>query len=355
MYTTLQAGRAIAAIGVLLSHMTVLMALQKYGGNVVADLWFKAGTFGVDYFFVLSGFIIYTAHKKDIGQADRLKPYLLKRFTRVYPLYWLYTAGFATLVLLGVGDKAFDTGPLDWLSHLTLIHWTAAEAPLSVAWTLFFEIQFYALFGLAIINKRAAAIGLLIWLTAILALGSSSYGGLGKGTFLVELTSWYNMNFLVGVAAAFALERLRGAYARSAILVGLLCVAGFIVAWHEGFYEAQPRVRLIGAMGFALLVYGGVAFESATGRRAPKPLTFLGDASYTIYLAHLPLASLYMMVVTRLGVIERIGVAATFILGCVIVTAICGVLYVVIEKWIIKQSRVLTTKTSNRSAPLATA
>ncbi|PKR89657.1 hypothetical protein CXZ10_09865 [Pleomorphomonas diazotrophica] len=99
MFTSLQAGRALVATAVLFSHMTVLMAVEKYGGLDFFDGWLKAGAFGLDYFFVLSGFIIYAAQGKHLGRLSALKPYLLKRFSRVFPIYWVYTAGFTSFVL----------------------------------------------------------------------------------------------------------------------------------------------------------------------------------------------------------------------------------------------------------------
>jgi len=219
-----------------------------------------------------------------------------------------------------------------------LIHWTDAKAPLSVAWTLFFEVQFYLLFAVAIASKRAAVLGLTAWLIVILTFGSAEYGD-AKGLLLVDLFSWYNLNFLLGIAAAVGVARLRDRFARTSVIAGIAFVVVFLLSWREGLYDVYSQVRLIGGVGFALVVYGGVSLERSTGWSAPRMLVFLGDASYTIYLAHLPLASLYMMVASRFGVIERIGVTATFALGCLSVLALCSGLYFAVERPVISWSR----------------
>src|SRR5271165_5758308 len=47
---------------------------------------------GVDFFFVLSGFVMIYAHWYDIGRPDRVRRYCVKRFLRIYPPYWIITA-----------------------------------------------------------------------------------------------------------------------------------------------------------------------------------------------------------------------------------------------------------------------
>ena len=54
---------------------------------------------GVDFFFVLSGFIIYRVHRGDIGSPHRLSRYAWRRFVRIYPTYWIILAGFGLLLL----------------------------------------------------------------------------------------------------------------------------------------------------------------------------------------------------------------------------------------------------------------
>lgn len=85
---SLQVLRAIAALLVVMYHSNVfsdLILKREYLMGI-----FRFGYSGVDLFFVLSGFIIYYAHKNDFGNFSKLRPYLIKRFTRIYRILLVY-------------------------------------------------------------------------------------------------------------------------------------------------------------------------------------------------------------------------------------------------------------------------
>src|SRR5689334_16306076 len=78
---TLEVGRGVAALLVALFHCTGMY--QKYFGTTVFDYAFHGGHSGVEYFFVLSGFIIYYMHANDIGQPERFGNFAVKRAIRI--------------------------------------------------------------------------------------------------------------------------------------------------------------------------------------------------------------------------------------------------------------------------------
>lgn len=80
---SLQVCRGIAAILVAFVHATA-----QYERNMPVSFlanWFTFGHSGVDFFFVLSGFIIWFIHSEDIGKPNRFKNFALKRLARIYP------------------------------------------------------------------------------------------------------------------------------------------------------------------------------------------------------------------------------------------------------------------------------
>lgn len=85
---TLQAGRAFAALSVLLFHTNVTLGLKKYLGTDVFPI-FNAGNSGVQFFFVLSGFVIFYAHRSDLGRSQQLGRYMFRRFSRLVPPLWV--------------------------------------------------------------------------------------------------------------------------------------------------------------------------------------------------------------------------------------------------------------------------
>jgi len=101
---TVQGGRAGAAIAVVLFHCTGIVGLQKYGGHAAFDVVTKSGDLGVDFFFVLSGFIILHAHFRDIGVGNKIGRYVWRRVTRIYPVYRAYLTALFVLIALGVGS-----------------------------------------------------------------------------------------------------------------------------------------------------------------------------------------------------------------------------------------------------------
>src|SRR4028118_2377207 len=83
----LQVYRGIAAVLVVMFHLTDMSA-QRLNQVTFFNL-FEAGWSGVDYFFVLSGFIMVYVHRSAIGKKDQLKSFLVKRAVRIYPIYWI--------------------------------------------------------------------------------------------------------------------------------------------------------------------------------------------------------------------------------------------------------------------------
>jgi len=84
--TGVQAARGIAALLVVVHHCAGTLALPKYAGVAFAGGYFVPfGRAGVDFFFVLSGFIIAWIHSGDVGDRSQLGQYTAKRLARIFP------------------------------------------------------------------------------------------------------------------------------------------------------------------------------------------------------------------------------------------------------------------------------
>jgi exopolysaccharide production protein ExoZ len=173
---------------VVLYHGSRMIALPQYVGHIPLGYFFSFGHAGVDFFFVLSGFIITYVHRADIGNPRRLNQYLWKRVTRIYPLYWFVTA----IVLIFASFSAEKLARLDaWhvIASLALIP-HAREPLLGVAWTLQYEMLFYLTFAIAILHARAGILLLAVGVLAVLV--AQIYPATGQlGSFL---TSRYHCN-----------------------------------------------------------------------------------------------------------------------------------------------------------------
>ena len=140
------------------------------------------GHAGVDFFFVLSGFIITFVHRTDIGKPKRLGHYLERRFTRVFPFYWLVL--IFSLLATWLLHRAQFPAVREILANLLLLPQTEDKI-VGGAWTLVYEIMFYFVFAIAICNRRIGAAVLCVWAALVaagffLTRGSGSFRSLSR-------------------------------------------------------------------------------------------------------------------------------------------------------------------------------
>ncbi len=109
----IQSFRGFAAMAVVAFHTSIGMADPRYFGQPVLTWLTWKMNLGVDFFFVLSGFIIALAHNNDLGQPKQIIGYFKKRLIRIYPIYWVYLTMFCALALAGFSTKAtLPTNPV---------------------------------------------------------------------------------------------------------------------------------------------------------------------------------------------------------------------------------------------------
>ena len=253
-----QAARGIAALMVVIYHATRSLSLPQYLGHIPFANVFGFGHAGVDFFFVLSGFIITHAHVADVGRPERLNRYLWRRFTRIYPIYW-----FVTLIEIGHAvfspDSAVRLSP-SHLLHSFLLLPENSWPLVSVAWTLQFEVLFYLVFAFAIVDRRFCKpliIGtLLVVLLGVLGLRGGLWAGL--------LESPFNIEFLLGIAVARLLARRRVQYPGTVVTAGVMC---FLAAGAMEVLEVLPLDGVIGRVLYgsssAAILSGLVEMERA--------------------------------------------------------------------------------------------
>jgi exopolysaccharide production protein ExoZ len=304
-----QIARGLAATIVVLAHANLLIDSNMFHG------WFVEGWCGVDFFFVLSGFIIFYANGKDIGHPERLSLYAYKRFVRIFPIYWIYTLGILLVgfALLPVLHKQLivwiKISPLTILKCLSLYPTDAAHNVMPfipVAWTLSYELLFYIVFGgLIFFPKRIAGVIFSIWMLSSVTSLILNYGP--ADPLLTVLTSPKNVEFFFGAAIAYLVvrkpQRWRGFYwpALTAAVVALT------LAWsnaHMHYRYLASYNPLSFGIPFAAIVFCVVGLELSNSRdlRAwQRPFLYAGDASYSIYLVHFPLVVLFKVLLPRLG------------------------------------------------------
>jgi peptidoglycan/LPS O-acetylase OafA/YrhL len=314
--TGVQAARGIAALLVVAMHSRDHL-LKAFGAFPFADS-VAFGHAGVDFFFVLSGFIILHVHEGDIGRPASLGRYLQRRFTRVYPLYW---AVLAVTVLLGV--IRHPPPPLADLAGASLLLPLRGDLPVSIAWTLQHEIVFYAAFAVLIVNRRLGVALFGCWLAWI---GCGVLGVVGDATegWLVNVHSVFDVEFFLGMLAAWTLRRVKVPAPRAMLLVGGLAFLAVGIA--ENMSLARPladATHLGYGVGAMLMVIGMVEAERRGRLRAPGFLVTLGGASYALYLTHLMASAALWQALRLTGLADTLPVWLQFA-GFVLVSVAVG-------------------------------
>lgn len=277
-----EASRGVAAVLVVLYHAA--LHIEAHVGGRIAYGIAHFGHAGVDFFFVLSGFIISFVHHRDIGKPRRLAHYAQRRFTRVFPFYWIvlvyYLADQALFhrdELPGAADMVFN--------FLLLPH--AREPIVGGAWTLVFEVLFYMVIAVAICSRRLGALLLVAW-ALIIALGASGYEWGAGLSLLSALSAPFCLEFFLGIGAAYVLLTRKVPHS------GVIALAGIVAFGLAGIAEVVGALNGFGWTarvvygGCSVLIVLGLVERERLGRiKVPRVMALLGQASYSVYLVHL--------------------------------------------------------------------
>ena len=181
------------------------------------------------------------------------------------------------------------------ITSILLILTPPLDPALSVAWTLMHELLFYVFFGLIYISRKIFFATFTLWGMMILFF---SFKFLGSETLIGFLLEPRNLQFMLGIIAALVVKDGKANVA--CLFTGLVMVIIFIFGLNSEAvqYENYDSVEAIylGAC-FMLIVIGLCSIESKV--KYPKVLSFMGTASYSIYLVHNPMISVLNRVAGR--------------------------------------------------------
>ena len=206
----LQIFRGIAALMVVVHHSIGSIKYYHKIDSSFLSLVGAIGKYGVDFFFVLSGFIIaYTAYYK-YDAPNAFSDYVKSRLIRIYVPY-LPIGVFMLLLYSFFPSLSHGNRDLSVLTSLTLI--PHGNPALSVAWTLSFELCFYMLFSLSFFSRKAWNFLVVFWVLSVVVFNYTSLASLAilKTPFLYVLFSPYNIEFVFGfILALFIVKKENG-------------------------------------------------------------------------------------------------------------------------------------------------
>ncbi len=295
---------------------------------------FETGYIGVDLFFVISGFIIAHVHFSDIGRRERYIPYIYKRLTRIYPLYWILFLAVMPLyfVVPGAGDD-FQRNPVSLIGSFFLLP-VPPKQVIGVAWSLVPEMIFYAMFGLAILNRRLGVAMLSCWSLLILV---NQFVDLAPNYAISELLSVRFFGFFVGIGIAVLMPAWK--IPPLPLFVGAFL---FLALPHALLQSGETQLFL----SYFVPVYlaGGILVGLAVSldnrnQPAPKPLVLLGNATYSVYLFHWLVGWILQNAIQKLGIGASIPAIPCFLFLVVAMLAAGYTVHVFLEKPIMALSR----------------
>ncbi|NJK69480.1 MAG: acyltransferase [Microcoleus sp. SU_5_3] len=328
----LQVYRGIAALLVVLFHLND-MSLDRLNKVSLFNL-FEAGWSGVDYFFVLSGFIMVYVHRSAIGKQNQLKSFLVKRAVRIYPIYWIITLVVLVffLVIPGFANNQ-DLGLAKIIMSLLLL--PNPDLPiLNVGWTLIYELYFYFLFSIAIWFKPKHSVPILSSWLFVTILHYLKIVKFPDSAFLLNLVFGnMNLEFVLGCLAGYIVIKFGSQVSKNRwVFLGVANLGYVVLLVILATTELEvDRISSFAVLA-AILIIGSASIDLKDAPKVPQVLTYLGDASYSIFLTHGPLISATTKVLQKANLGKYFdSFFAPALLGLIAVVVGC-IFYSLIEK-----------------------
>lgn len=280
---SLQVYRGLAALFVLIHHNAASISYYHNFDSSILNFAGNIGKYGVDFFFVLSGFIISYTSLSKVNVKGTLKKYLKNRFLRIYVPY--LPIGVLVYLLYMLFPSASNSNrEISTLTSLTLI--PHGKPALSVAWSLTFELLFYIFYSLRFIGKNVFRICLFLWLSLIILVNLfSPITIIENGALYHLVTSPYNIEFLLGVLLSYVLNKKIkiNFYINILILITLGLSFLYLVGFDVNFFDFLPNL-LFSLFVLFMMYFTIIHKNNSFGSRSF--FMIIGNASYSIYLVH---------------------------------------------------------------------
>jgi peptidoglycan/LPS O-acetylase OafA/YrhL len=332
--------RALAALLVLVMHTEQNIPTGLY--SILP--FFARGYLGVDFFFVLSGFIITYVYLSGLANPNGALAliFLWHRFIRLYPVHLTILAGLVGIVYVASVVGIVLNNPQDWqwkdlIWHLTLLQaWgvTAGTGWNAPSWSISAEWFAYLLFPLlapALIRVHERSTALLIAVAALVTMA------------LVFAIADWTLNTWVGAPVLTRVfgEFLCGAALCRAVALGkelprssgdILGTSAFLI-FLLGASVGLPDIALVALL--ALTIFGAATSSGYLAQLLGSgPLVWLGEISYSIYMMHFPILIIIRRLWERLGFAkwEIAGKTFAFLITAALIIALSAMMFYLVER-----------------------
>lgn len=334
--------RGLAAFAVVIYHFTDPSFFAK-DARPALHLW--VGTYGVHLFFMISGYVILVSALR----ARRSRDFVVSRFSRLYPPYWI--ALTLTAVLIAVfGVAASPAGTLTpalvAINATMFQRWLNVENVDLVYWTLGVELQFYALMlALLIVTRanltarlilRVAFVWVAICLGTAIAVAPTTHGvplmhaPLTTKLVINATVTPYGPLFCFGLVVYLAKRGLLPWWPATVIAPVTVAIYAMVEDWTSA-----------GVVAILIVCFAFVATRDSVRPLTWAPIQWLGRRSYSLYIGHLALG----LTVLKYTV-EPMGPNSAVLLATCAALGWSAILYEIGEKRLSSRIRALLTRRS---------
>lgn len=264
----LDALRGFAALSVVLFHYTVIV--ERFVPNFKAPFTFTYGYYGVEFFFIISGFVIFMTLQRSSKGLD----FIVSRFSRLYPVFWVSVSlTFIMGVAFPLDGQHYSLG--QYAINLTMLQEYMKQPNIDgVYWSLTYELGFYFIMFIFFQLKQLKHIEkiCLFWATAPI-LFHYFYHYIPHPLHYLLLINKYSHLFAAGICF-YLVKCSKFSLIRITILTLTVLTQAIIAGWGSALL----------IFIFLLLFYFAMIDKIALLRS--KPIVFIGVISYPLYLVH---------------------------------------------------------------------
>lgn len=339
--------RCLAAIAVVLFHYRIILNdYNQFNVSDLGDILFSNGNFGVDLFFIISGYVITMSTQKDESRFKNTLSFILKRIFRIYPILILFTIIAAIIVKPNILYTLRSLIPLHANYDSTAPYF--GYNLLLVSWTLTYELFFYFIFAISMFINHKYRGGICVLIIMLMYL-TIQLAYLGKIQFDVNTTIMFDYYFLIQPVFSLSSSPMFLEFG-----LGILCyyICNFI-SEHRNIISNVSLVKPIliciilsalsllicnsilsghGVAGWGwisfIFILSAVSYEKIYSIKQIKAFKFLGDISYSIYMSHILLLSPVIFI----GQIFYIKGFSLLFIALLFVVFLSSISYYLIEK-----------------------
>ena len=360
-FEILDALRGVASITVVIFHIFEIFS----GGDHTKQI-LNHGYLAVDFFFLLSGFVIGHAYDNRWNTMN-FKSFLKRRLIRLHPMIIVGMSIGALCFYFSASEKLFplvnDTSLLTLIGYtllgfllipvtipMDIRGWTEMYPTNGPAWSLFFEYIANILYALILRKLPTKIIGIITALAAINLIYFATTSGNGDviGGWSISEEQLYigftrlSFPFLAGLLMARLMKPRK---VNNAFLISSVLLVAFLImprignlqnVWVNGIYDSATIIIL-----FPMIIFIG-ASGNITSKYASKLSTFLGNISYPLYIVHFPFTYIfYAWVVNNdIKILDAIPYGILLLILSIVVAQISFKFYdVPVRKWLMSKSK----------------